>query len=307
MAVSTVALARGSFGELVAILQSGLARLGHYTRTVDGDFGGGTETAVESFQTDRGSRVTGRADPDTWQAATGLPWPELFDRCLQLTARFEGTGYKLIIGNFDGAGLTWGIIGFTLKHGELQAIVNEVAARAPHVLNAAFGPRASELLELFHPSSGADLMAWADSVSTGARKQSVADPWRQGFAALGGEPLVQEIQRRRAREKYFEKALTTSARLGIASERDIMLCFDIHVQNGSVKRADETTYRQTIARPKGPKTARARRELLATLVADSASKRFRDDVFSRKNAIATGEGIVHGALYRLDNWGLASD
>src|SRR5262245_49838284 len=106
------AFARGSFGDLVGLLQTGLKRSGHYTRGVDGDFGGGTDTAVRSFQADRKKTVDGRATPEIWEAATGLPWPELFQRCLQLTARFEGHGYTLIAGNFDGAGLTWGIIGF---------------------------------------------------------------------------------------------------------------------------------------------------------------------------------------------------
>jgi hypothetical protein len=37
--------------------------------------------------------------------------------------------YGLIVGKFDGAGLTWGIIGFTLKHGELSEIVLEAFAK----------------------------------------------------------------------------------------------------------------------------------------------------------------------------------
>jgi len=301
------AIARGSFGDLVALMQTGLARLGHYTRAVDGDFGGGTDAAVRSLQIDRGSSVTGRADPETWHAATGLPWPEPFERCLQLTARFEGHGYKLIVGNFDGAGLTWGIIGFTLKHGEIQVIVNEIAARAPQLLGAAFGDKAEELLTVLRTLDGADLMDWADSVSDGARKQSVAAPWRQGFAALGDEPLVREIQRRRARVKYFDQAVSTASRLGLANERGVALCFDIQVQNGGVKAGDEIAYKEEVSKRNGPATPVARRELLARLVGRSARKKFKRDVLARKSAIATGEGVAHGQLFALDNWGFAAD
>jgi hypothetical protein len=304
MPVSSAAFGRGSFGDLIGLLQAGLKRLGHYTRTVDGDFGGGTDTAVRSLQSDHDLPVSGRADAATWEAATGLPWPELFQRCLQLTARFEGHGYRLIVGNFDGAGLTWGIIGFTLKHGEIQAIVNEIAVRAPDVLERCFGPKVNELLNVFRTASGADLMAWADSLSTGSRKQTVVEPWRQGFATLGGEPLAQEIQRRRARERYFDKAVATGQRLGLKGETDVALCFDVHVQNGRVKQEDEKTYERRVAKAKTPV---ARRELLATLVANSARKAFRDDVLSRKRTIATGEGIVHGQLFALNNWGFAAD
>jgi hypothetical protein len=305
MATET-ALARGSFGDLIALLQTGLARLGHYTRTVDGDFGGGTDRAVRSLQADKGWAQDGRADADTWQAATGLPWPQLFDRCLQLTARFEGHGYRLIAGNFDGAGLTWGVIGFTLKHGEIQAIVNEVAMRDSSLLQAAFGGRAPELLQQFRQPP-AKLMKWADSISEGANKQTVIEPWRSGFATLGAQPLVQEIQRRRAREKYFEPATSTATRLGMTNERGIALCFDIHVQNGGVKSATETAYRSALNGPGAPKTPTDQRALLARLVADSASKKYRGDVFARKSAIATGQGVVHQALFVMDNWALAPD
>jgi Putative peptidoglycan binding domain/Glycosyl hydrolase family 46 len=306
MAGAAAALARGSFGDLVALLQGGLTRSGHYTRTIDGDFGGGTETAVRSLQTDSRRVATGRADPATWEQATGIPWPGLFERCLQLTARFEGHGYKLIAGNFDGAGLTWGIIGFTLQHGEIQAIVNEVATRAPALFRA-FGDSADELLTAFRTRSTKELVAWADGISVGKSKQSVVEPWRSGFAALGAEPLVQEIQRRRAMDKYFTPALVTANRLELDNDLGTALCFDIHVQNGGVKARDENAYNDEMRKRRRAKTPLARRELLATLVADSARKAYRDDVFARKNAIATGQGITHGHLFTMSDWGLADD
>jgi hypothetical protein len=46
--------------------------------------------------------------------------PAVFDRSLQLTAAFEGHGFTKLEGNFDGAGLTWGIIGFTWSNNQLQ-------------------------------------------------------------------------------------------------------------------------------------------------------------------------------------------
>ena len=300
----TSSFGRGAFGDLIALLQSGLSRLGHYTRKIDGDFGGGTEAAVRSLQIELRRAVSGRADRPTWQAATGLPWPDLFQRCLQLTARFEGHGYTLIVGNFDGAGLTWGIVGFTLKHGEVQVIVNEIEARAPELLITAFGEaRSREIVDRFQKQKLATLLRWADSISTGVRKQLVAEPWRSGFAGLGAQPLVQELQRRRAREKYFDPALATAARLGLESESGAALCFDIHVQNGGVKTADAAEYHRVVTNARRPMSAAARCELLARLAADSARKEFRDDVFSRKNTIATGKGIVHGQLFDLNDWG----
>lgn len=305
MPAKAPAFGRGAFGDLIALLQSGLARLGHYTRKIDGDFGGGTQAAVRSLQMELRHPLTGRADSLVWQAATGLPWPDLFQRCLQLTARFEGHGYTLIAGNFDGAGLTWGIVGFTLRHGEVQVIVNEVEARARELLVAAFGEeRAVEIAKRFQEHKLSALMRWADSISSGVRKQLVVEPWRSGFASLGAQPLVQELQRRRAREQYFEPALATAARLDLEAERGIALCFDIHVQNGGVKSADAAAYGRAVSNARRPMSPQVRRELLARLAADSARKKYRDDVFARKNTLATGKGIVHGQLFDLNDWGL---
>ena len=301
---STGSFGRGSFGDLVAVLQTGLAALGHYTRKVDGDFGGGTESAVRSFQMDARKSATGRADPATWLGATGLPWPSLFQRSLQLTSRFEGHGYSLIVGNFDGAGLTWGVVGFTLRHGEIQVLINEIDARAPELLAAAFGQEsAAELVTRIRTQKLDAVMRWADSISVGSKGQLVAEPWRSGFATLGSQPLVQELQRRRAREKYFDTAVATAARLSMSEEQSIALCFDVHVQNGGVKRADEASYLKAMKASRRAPSERARRELLARLVADSARPKYRDDVFARKNAIATGEGIVHGQFFDLAQWG----
>ena len=298
---------RGSFGDLVAVLQTGLTTLGHYTRKVDGDFGGGTEAAVRSLQMDTRKSATGRADPPTWIAATGLPWPSVFQRCLQLTSRFEGHGYSLIVGNFDGAGLSWGIVGFTLRHGEIQVLINEIDARSPELLAAAFGQEhAAELVARIRTQKLEAVMRWADSISAGSKGQLVEEPWRSGFATLGSQPLVQELQRRRAREKYFDAAVATAARLSLSEEQSVALCFDVHVQNGGVKRADEATYMKALHAPRRTSTERARRELLARLVADSARAKYRDDVFARKNAIATGEGIVHGQFFNLAQWGFGT-
>ena len=47
-------------------------------------------------------------------------------------------------------------------------------------------------------------------------------------------------------------------------------------------------------------------DVLARLVADSARPKYRDDVFARKNAIATGNGIVHGQFFDLAHWGFGT-
>ena len=70
-------------------------------------------------------------DVSTWTKLLGAQVPTTQARSLQLTAAFEGHGFTLAQGNRDGAGITWGIIGFTLKHGELSKIILKIFAEMP--------------------------------------------------------------------------------------------------------------------------------------------------------------------------------
>lgn len=67
-------LRRGSTGPWVERLQHGLAGVGYYMLTIDGDFGPGTEGAVKLLQRARGLVVDGIAGPKTFAAiAAYLP------------------------------------------------------------------------------------------------------------------------------------------------------------------------------------------------------------------------------------------
>src|SRR2546423_9592441 len=99
-------------GELIKKIQQRLISGGFLQDKADGGFGGNSESAVRSFQQQNQLPATGKVDDQTWQKLMSSPAPELKQRCLQLTADFEGTGFTKAVGNFDGAGVTWGIIGF---------------------------------------------------------------------------------------------------------------------------------------------------------------------------------------------------
>jgi len=52
---------------------------------------------------------------------------------------------------------------------------------------------------------------------------------------------------------------------------------------------------------------RVRREALAQAVADNSVKKFRENVRSRKMALATGTGVANGVTVNLSDWGLADE
>ncbi len=65
-------LYRGSYGSDVTALQKMLQQLGYYSGTIDGDFGGMTESAVIAFQQAKGLYVDGVAGPITIGELQGL-------------------------------------------------------------------------------------------------------------------------------------------------------------------------------------------------------------------------------------------
>jgi peptidoglycan hydrolase-like protein with peptidoglycan-binding domain len=292
--------ARGAKGHLIGRVQRALAGTGFYTGAIDGDYGAGTERAVGEYQHASGVPVTGRVDDGAWTGLMHSDIPALFERCLQLTARIEGHGFTMVAGNFDGAGITWGIIGFTLKHGEIQRIVREVFATNPGVVQRAFGDRAEELMRMM-AADWPTQSEWADSISSGPRNATVVEPWRSAFARFGSEDLVQASQLARARDGYFASATRTAERIGLTTELGVALCFDVHVQNGGVKKEAL----EAIEAERTPETDQQDlRILVAEAVADNAAPTWRNDVRTRKLAIATGAGAVHGEHLVLESWGL---
>jgi peptidoglycan hydrolase-like protein with peptidoglycan-binding domain len=287
----------GAQGQLIVDLQTSLKGLGFGPSTLDGLYGNDTAAAVRGFQMSASQQATGAVTDEQWTPITGTAVPDVEVRALQLTSAFEGHGYGLAQGNWDGAWLTWGIVGFTLKHGEVQTIITNVDRRGTGCVDQAFGSDAAQLRHIV-AAPAAEQQAWANSITVGAR---VAEPWRTHFAQFGAFPEVQAEQRARVRADYFVPALQTAAALGLQSELGIALCFDIHVQNGGVATAVREAVKGATAGAQEP----AIREALANAVADHSRPEFQNDVRQRKMAIAQGQGVVHGRRVVLTNWGLA--
>jgi putative peptidoglycan binding protein len=294
-------LAKGARGELVRRAQVKLAAAGLEVGAPDGDYGDRTARGVAAFRRRRKLGAADQVDSATWQALVGGAIPAVRDRALQVTAAFEGHGFTLAQGNYDDAWLTWGVIGFTLKHGELAQIVLEAHRRRPQAVRQTFGAHADQLLAVMEGPKARQL-AWANSISLGSRKVKVAEPWRTAFRRFGELPVVQDVQLERV-DVRFARARELARTLGLRTELGLALCFDVVVQNGGVNAAA----RARIARDVEAHPIHKERELrviVANAVADGSKPAYRDDVRSRKLALATGAGRVHGATYVLRNWGL---
>jgi peptidoglycan hydrolase-like protein with peptidoglycan-binding domain len=300
--MTKLVLGRGARGELVRQAQARLTGLGFDPKGIDGDYGNGTAAAVTGFRKQNGLGAADAIDVPAWGALMERPVPTVQERALAVTAAFEGHGFDLAAGNFDGAGLTWGIIGFTLQHGQVSQIVLEAQKQDPSLVREAFRANADECLEIMRAPRTRQL-AWADSISSGSRKTSVREPWRSCFRRFGQLPAVQALQLAQVTRAYWDPARNTARELGLKTELGLALCFDIHVQNGSVRPSARDRIRSEVAAHPIHKE-RELRVIIANAVADASRPQFREDVLSRKLTLATGAGRVHGATYVLRNWGL---
>jgi hypothetical protein len=301
--MARVWFAKGLRGMIARRVQSDLLRQGFFAgaaeKFVDGVYGNDTVAALSRLQAARALPVTGAVDDATWHQLTPDPLPTLYERCLSITAEFEGHGFGLLQGNFDGAGLTWGIIGFTLSNGEIQGLLAEAEAVVPGTLDRVLGPLAAEWRTVAKRSR-ARQVAWADAISTGPSKAGVPAEWKSAFARLGEEPVVKRLQLQRAHDAYFVPAWDTARRLRLTTELGVALAFDCHVQNGKsrVKAVAE------LAPLAGQLSEADMRHRLANRVADLSSPAWREDVRGRKATLAAGAAVFRGRSYALADWGL---
>ncbi len=290
-------------GENVRVVQQALTDRGFDTRSLDGIFGGDTQLAVTNWQRSAGATETGEVTFAQWETLADRPVPTLFDRSLQLTADFEQHGFGKVAGNFDDAWLTWGIIGFTLKHGELQRMLTEIHFKHPGLLQQAFGGLAAELMGVINSGPAAQ-EAFANRISIGRNRVKVEPEWARGFETLGSFPEVQQIQLRGV-DKYWQIAQRDASRFALVSELSLALCFDIAVQNGGIDFATEENSIRRRAEQNSITDEPALRLLIADVVAENSKQQYVEDVRSRKRTIATAQGLVHQASYSLEDWGLA--
>ena len=283
---------RGPRGQIIKNIQSKLQM-----PLIDGVFGNDTDNAVRQWQKNNSLGVSGAVDDTTWSQLMQAPPPILMERALQLTAAFEGNGFELANGNFDGQGLTWGIIGFTWSNNEVQQILSEAHKIYPVAFSSAFGALEPKILEVLQRDHSGQ-MQWAYSVSIGSGERILPD-WSAAFSALGAVPEVQAIQLGRVQSRYWSRAAAEAAALNIQSELGQALCFDIAVQNGGLDPGEMNTIRAQKASSES-----ALLTIIANVVADHARPKYRQDVLTRKMTFATGTGTVHGDQYDISAWGI---
>jgi len=294
---------RAPRGGPIIDLQRGLAQAGDFPLSVDGIFASQTVAAVKLWQTKAGMTASGAVDDLSSLGLTHTNKPSLFRRCLALTAAYEGQGYTLAVGNFDGAGVTWGIIGFTLLTGDLAKVIKLIEARSPGLLATSFGDNVTELLHILDASK-ADKTIWANSISTGPKKVGLRTDWRDGFETLGNQVAARAAQDELAHDDYWRIAVRDIGLYGKLTELDAAIFFDTAVQSGGVNDEKGAAVSASLHTLPGGAGDRERLRAIAEALTTGVHPAYVGDVRARRMSIAAGMGKVHGATYKISNWAL---
>lgn len=229
----------------------------------------------------------------------------LNERCILLSGQLD-TGlrdpYDYLAGNWDGSGLSMGVVGFTLRHGDLTRLFAAMKERQPQILQRVFGARQNELLSVMSAPMNRQL-EWAASIQTG--RYQIAEPWNGLFRGLLRTPEFRHEQLRLATERFYDPALKAAQIFDVRSERGIALMVDIQVQNGGVKAAARDRILSSLAGLRSDLSDDQREverlQIIANAVADTTIPQFRENVRQRKLAIATGTGTASGRRVNLES------
>jgi hypothetical protein len=310
---------RGSKGPEVTRIQERLKELGFYRGPNDGDFGGGTESAVRSFQKSKKIATDGIVGTNTWAklfAQEPIPVPSVTQkplsyRCLALTGAIE-TGAAIpdcfagLSGDFDGQGMSFGVLQWNLGRESLQPLLREMLSKNPKLTKEIFIDHFAEFQAMLE-SSRDEQLAWVRSAQD-LKRFAVNEPWRGLFKTLGRTEEFQAIQLKYS-DKLFQNALALCRTYRLKSERAVALMFDIKVQNGGIGELVRSQIENEVA--KLPKDTDwnaeevGRMQIIANRRAEAAKAEWVEDVRARKLMIANGSGRVHGNNFDLqDQYGI---
>jgi hypothetical protein len=153
-------------------------------------------------------------------------------KALQITSLFE-TGKPLdfggLAGNFDGCGISFGLLQWNIKSGSLQPLLKDFIRLSPAGFVTIFGDDSKSFKEAVLKNYPKAQLQFAISIND--TKNRIVEPWKTYFTKLGADPDMQVIQIKYARAR-MNIAVKYMAKFGFKSERALALIFDIVTQHG---------------------------------------------------------------------------
>lgn len=261
-------------------------------------------------------------DGVTWPAAMSDDDRAAFELALNVSGSFEGsTGWVNLTNNFDGQGLSLGLLNQCLGQGSLQPLLIRLSDEHPETLKASLGAEHLKSLlgmlakwrkDAARGLASAPLSALDNPDEDGGPQATAANlesvrwavanlyeggdkfipSWAAELSALASSRDYVSIQVAAAARSH-DRALGDESRAGVRELRAYLFLFDVQVQNGGLYPGDfddYAAYRR--AHPKAGATSLL--EELLDLRLRHVKSKYRADVRARKLAVIRGTGKVHG-------------
>ncbi len=266
---------------------------------------------------------------------TGVTWPAsltVMDQTalmlgLNISGSFEGVaGWANLTNNFDGEGLSMGLLNQNLGTGSLQPMWVEMRDQHQSVLQSIFSTaQLTSLLKMLSNWQNGSLTSLSNQhfspldlpdprIQTSATTREAASvqwavanlyngsafllEWQQALTALGTAPEYISIQIEQAVSIHV-LALQLEKTLGLKELRSYLTMFDFVVQNGGIPSQDVAVY-NTAVQNGSVATETERLNEILTLRLRHVRPEYVADVRDRKSALINGVGLVHGQNRNLD-------
>lgn len=232
---------------------------------------------------------------------------------LQMTGSFEGKGFTEVSGNFDGQGLSCGILQWCYGQGSLQQkILRPYIAKYGSIDGLGIFPGS---VDVTASMSAGNAIAYAKLHMLSGIK--VKSNWNVAWEKFLARLDVTDIQMTAAKD-VLDRAHTMAENWGMGkSPRAICFFFDIVTQNGSIQIGKPVASRASAMSYSGVATNKKNRSIWADAISSApdeqlilfqaaylrarkSNPQWFQDVFSRKGSIALGVGVVHGATMSLN-------
>lgn len=244
-----------------------------------------------------------------------------FTVALNLSSSYEGEqDWTSISNNFDGQGMSLGLLNQPFGQGELEVMLIEMGNQYPKQFQTPFSvkhlkslsamlvewqkaPTATDYVpyfwpkDVFYSASGRNAIAvkWAEK-NLYDKKGNFKEDWDREFQELAGTVEYRSIQIEHAGPLHTQAKDLMSA-FGTSSLRSYLFFYDISVQNGGIDPLTVGELQKEFKKGTWTEIAKLKRILEVRL--KLVRPKYKNDVKARKTAIIDSWGWVH---HRLRNF-----
>ncbi|MFN0109458.1 MAG: D-alanyl-D-alanine carboxypeptidase family protein [Blastocatellia bacterium] len=250
-------------------------------------------------------------------------------KAVKITSTFEtgrAGGFGGLTGNFDGQGLSFGLLNFTVKAGSLIPLLQEFINKHPQRYAAAFGKDADRFKETVFATMPdpknprrrirdvARQMQFVNgqmnAIPQKAKSNKIIEPWKTYFGRLENDSEFRKIQVKAVR-RALDRARSWFKEFGFKTERGFVFMFDLVSSHGGAwlnapkfKGKRKALLQQMLAAKQAQLGGNAltesqKMEVIANMIADVSLPEWREKARVRKLWFVRGVGKVHGRLFDI--------